>query len=203
VIGAERWIKLEFAREYVLSRQEIGKPLPEDVVASINPPDFTPKACQANFVYISYPNRFVEGDTGLEIDDPATISNSDLDELLSRWTCAFIAPSTTPQNYPQVYTTQRGEFVSPRRCNVAKEWLKNQLAILESTGVEDSPFTLMILERLGGVFECDGCHSSIPTSWYFAQGVRIEKEKPKQTKDMMFSTMVSFTTSLRIPLSLN
>lgn len=192
VTGAVRWIKLGYASLYVKARQEIERPLPEDVVASIDPPDYTPKPCSARYVFVSYPTQLVEGDTGVEIDHPATISNSDLDEILSRWTCAFIVANATPQNYPQIYTTQREQFLSPTRYNIATEWLKMQLAILESTGIDDGSSSQMDLEQLGGLFECQGCHQSISTSWTYnhALGQRVEKEKPKQTKDMMFSTMV-------------
>ncbi|GAA5825524.1 hypothetical protein JCM5353_002327 [Sporobolomyces roseus] len=191
VAGAVRWIKLGFASLYVEARQFIGHPLPEDVVASIDPAGYTPKPCNASYVFVSYPTQLVEGDTGVEIDHPATISNTDLDDLLARWSCGFIVTNATPQNYPQIYTTQRKQFVSPTRYNIATEWLKMQLAILESTGIDDGPSSQMELEQLGGVFECQGCHQSISTSWTYNAilALRVEKEKPKQTKDMIFSTM--------------
>ncbi|GAA6007711.1 hypothetical protein JCM11491_003936 [Sporobolomyces phaffii] len=197
--AALRWIQLTYARQYVAARDAIGHPLAQELVESITPPDYTPAPSTAGRLFLGSDDPYnFEGFTGVDVEDPATISDVDLARLLARWTCGFLGSSyrATPQQYPEVYTLGRtaGELVPPavKYVSIRDNWLATQLSLLAATGIEDGPTatTLARFEALGTEFACRGCHDKIPYGTYTSQGDYVSS-KPKKVSRLLFSEMLA------------
>ncbi|GAA5838434.1 hypothetical protein JCM5353_001800, partial [Sporobolomyces roseus] len=173
----KRWIRLEFARELIKTYDEITHPVSQELRKSIHFPEPTIRAY----------SRF-DHSTSLNIDDPSTVSSSDLDILLSRFTANF--SSTAPRQVPidwLVHYSSHG--VHGVRNAVPKKWLQAQLEILKQTGLQDSADTGQALEKLGANFDCQGCHNHLkyqPTySWLNTAPVL----KPTKSTGLTWSEM--------------
>jgi len=191
----ERWIKLEFARTLLDAHANVGHELSEALRSSISPRG---KATANDDYYGRY-----EHNSRLDIDDPSTISPSDLDTLLSRSTSTFrkYYSAGPPLNWIDYYDAekQRSGTLNGMSGGVPEHWIKTLLGVLRQTELEDDSETEGKLERLGAKFDCERCHNNLPYrpqySWY---GANNNVVKPQKITGLTWKEMVSFPLSRTI-----
>ncbi|GAA5897897.1 F-box protein [Sporobolomyces salmoneus] len=172
----QRWKKLEMARALLSAHEELQHPLPADLRSSIRPRKVrSPKeveearSCGYGHVY----------SFALDVDDPSTISPSDLEALLSRFTSTFLAYRSRRQNWKEYLEGDGGNrFVGGSSVSsVPRNWLKVQLEVLKQTEIDDDDKTNEKLEQLGPKFSCYDCHKYlyIPPYDWLPRTVKPEK----------------------------
>ncbi|GAA5978522.1 hypothetical protein JCM5350_003129 [Sporobolomyces pararoseus] len=181
-----RWIKLEYARTLLKAYEEAGHLIDQEIRSSIHPAQLS--SAQLSEGYYGYAHE-----TRLNIEDTSTISPSDLDLLLSRFTAVFKhGSSNQPVGWEQSYESSSETFTRGVSAYVSQNWLKTQLEVLKQTELEDNSETSSKLEKLGPKFDCYKCHDNIHNpfhySW-FAQSRQVVK--PDKTTGLTWSEMFS------------
>lgn len=162
VVKAQRWIKLEAARALIAARDEVNVPVADDIRLSIH---------VRGHVEVS------DFETALDVDDPSTISSSDLEIFLSRFTSAFIPAvgQNQPRSYKDAYSSGPSSFARGLVSRqISRTWLRRQAEVLAQTGFTDDHATGAELSKLGPKFSCHDCHK-YRTSWEY--GGRFSSEK--------------------------
>lgn len=157
-----RWIQLEYARALLKAYKIVGRPVEDELTLSIHPRD-----------PVSLPEAYkIDGyrhETALDIDDPSTISSTDLDAFLSRFTAAvFKKPDyrqLLPLHWKKAYegrSLEHGlDFEHDLNDVVSQYWLRTLFKLLELTGIDDDESAEKELDQLGEKFWCQECPPSI------------------------------------------
>ncbi|GAA5979385.1 hypothetical protein JCM5350_003887 [Sporobolomyces pararoseus] len=157
---ARRRIQLEFARELVKAYDDVKAPFPESLRLSIHPQ-------QTDLFRYDTPDRqylFAE----INLQDSSTISEQDLDALLSRFTSTFSAANRgydPPFHWTSDYINYSLGLVQGGKCFAPRHWLRTQLSVLSQTGLADSEETENKLQELGACFHCENCHENTSRMW--------------------------------------
>jgi len=156
---ARRWIKLILLRNSAVELARIGHPLSSDVIKSLNPPGSS-----------SPPARF-EGmsnsadSTGLRLDDPATITDYNLSQLLNAYSMqAFAFPKQQPGDYRDILwsrfeTINHPAYQGPLFPQFSSYWYQVLVQVLKASNLKDrsGKSTAKHLEALGPNFFCGLC----------------------------------------------
>ncbi|GAA5963974.1 hypothetical protein JCM3765_007824 [Sporobolomyces pararoseus] len=154
---ARRRIQLGFARELLEAYDAVNHSFPEEFRLSVHPHQTD------LFSYDSSPSYRKRLHATISIEDPSTISDQDLNTLLSRFTARFSkhdSPST-PLSWTEVYARNSYYLLDGSESIVCRHWLRTQLNILRQTGLEDSEETEKKLKMLGNRFNCINCHEHL------------------------------------------
>lgn len=155
--------KLRFARPLASALASAGQPLPQQTVESMYDPNAFP----------STPSGWrVNLDCGGNNFDSTTISETVLDELLSRFTsrafCGYVGGGGTNQRHaieahPRI-DLERARWHHPSGISVSRRFIEILFAVLKVTGIEDGPRaeTEEKIEKLGPIFACrfNACRGS-------------------------------------------
>ena len=149
-----RSLKLAYARRLVKSLVSAGHPPSQAFLDALNPPGFSPTTIQSGEVSLD----------ALRLNDPSTLANNELDELLGRftsrafWFCDYNGPHQLA-SFPQINAIRRGP--TAHGCGsgggrVGKYWLQILFSLLKSTGIDDGPRALVDqkFNTLGPSFVC-------------------------------------------------
>ncbi|GAA5947670.1 hypothetical protein JCM3765_001026 [Sporobolomyces pararoseus] len=182
-----RWIKLEFARNLLKAYEEAGHPVKEEIRSSIHPAQLS-RPNSLDSYYHGY-----DHETALNIDDTSTISPSDLDALLSRFTAVFkTSGMDQAASWDECYERDSGYFSRGVSAYTPQIWLKTQLEVLKQTQVEDDSETTSNLQKLGPKFDCYKCHDNIHDPFHYSWFAQSRQPvKPDKTGGFTWSEMVS------------
>ncbi|GAA5898088.1 F-box protein [Sporobolomyces salmoneus] len=185
----QRWMKLEMARALVEARQELQHPVPDDLRSSIHPRKVrSPEEVEEARTY-GYGRGY---STALDVDDTSTISSSDLDALLSRFTSTFATYiSSGYYRWKEFADGEADRFFSGLSVSsVPRNWLKVQIEVLKQTGIADDDETNEKLEQLGPKFSCYDCHKHLPYrpsySWL---APTAQNDKPEKSDGLTWNEM--------------
>jgi len=183
--AALRWIKLSHGRLIVNGLARISKttlPIRRSSLFSEN--TLLPPAHYEG-VYAS------SSTSGLLLNDPATISDQQIDELLNRFSHqAWYFNNQPPQSFLSVRSSKLNrinslDYKGPLFPQFHTFWHQILIQILEKTGVKDGDFdsTMKTLRNLGPCFSCGACSS------------KKKKEEAERTK-MDLTKLVCYTSLL-------
>ncbi|GAA6005401.1 hypothetical protein JCM11491_003630 [Sporobolomyces phaffii] len=193
-----RWIKLEFARALVNARSVIDQPLPEALRLSIH--DRKQVALDDSVSDVHYPRPWYY--SPLDVDDASTISPSELDAFLSRFTSTFSVSRDHDRfgNWIEYYDHHRDSFVDSIYGAVPKHWTRTLLGVLRQTELSDDANATQKLEALGAKFDCECCHDNLaqrspwaPWPFYGSHA----GEKPDKVTGLTWSEMASLEVLLQ------
>ncbi|GAA5947015.1 hypothetical protein JCM3765_002117 [Sporobolomyces pararoseus] len=163
VPAAQRWIRLSLARLLSHSLAQIGKPLSSQVHTSLHPQ------------HCLLPRRYFDGiryshnSTGLLLRDNATVSATDLEELLDRFSNQAWFLNERHQQTQSLTSALRDnlgrhtKLKSYYNCELFPKfnnfWHQILSQVLEKSGIEDGPQGEVTkkLEALGTCFSCGAC----------------------------------------------
>lgn len=149
VAEVQRAKKLIWARSLASALSQIGHPLPADTTNALDCPGWSFDA-----------DGRIRADL-FRPDDPATISDDQLDVLLARFTSRAFHCRIDGSNYFLGSISAIGAFqkLDPSYgslVRVSSLWMRILFHVLEATGIEDGPGeeATAKLESMGPVFEC-------------------------------------------------
>ncbi|GAA5950082.1 hypothetical protein JCM3765_004189 [Sporobolomyces pararoseus] len=151
---SRRQTKLSYARPLAHALAKVGHPLPQEVFESLFPPGASLMKPVGYWIIPLKPDY--------SSDDGSTISEAEIDTLLSRFTskvfCGFFDRHRA-ESFSEVVVLRRG-YSHPSGVSVSAQWIKLLFSILKRTGIEDGDAkeTLSKLERLGKVWRCKTEH---------------------------------------------
>jgi len=159
VDNARRWMKLTLLRIASIELSRIGRPLSRDIRSEL-----------AISRDSRRPSRFAgisnsKNSTGLDVNDPATISNSDLARLLNLYSMqAFAFSDQDPGDYREALWSKFDEineetYQGPLFPRFDAYWHQALLQVLAVVDLEDGPAktTAKVLEELRPHFFCGIC----------------------------------------------
>ncbi|GAA5947031.1 hypothetical protein JCM3765_002123 [Sporobolomyces pararoseus] len=159
LVAAKCWIRLSLARLLSQSLAQLWKPLSPDLYSSLHPEDYL------------LPPPFFDGihdslnSTGVFLDDPASISATELEELLDRFSNqAWFFDSQQPRTLAvtlrdNLDRISKIDYRGPLFPSFHKFWHQILSQVLEKSGIEDGPQgeVTQKLEDLGTCFSCGAC----------------------------------------------
>ncbi|GAA5883931.1 hypothetical protein JCM1840_007183 [Sporobolomyces johnsonii] len=164
---ARRCIKLGFARVVVAAYDDALQPLDPDLAHSITPPGYSPLPDTTTWRENIHPGphglyAVPFGDVGLDLDDPATIDDAELDRFVNRWTCTFSGlmrgrPDTLLSATSLADQRLAGEFSSASQLWFSQTLFELQLEILDLMHLEDDECTDDRLDHSRMRFACCDC----------------------------------------------
>lgn len=163
VDDARRWIKLTLLRIAAIELARIGQPFPRDIRSDLavtrnsRPP--------SHFAGISNSKN----STGLDVNDPAEISDSELARLLNLYSMqAFAFPNQDPGDYREILWSKFEEineetYRGPLFPHFDTYWHQVLLQVLGAVDFEDgsAKLTAKLIEELGPHFFCGVCSNGI------------------------------------------
>jgi hypothetical protein len=156
---ASHWVELSYARNLAQALRRLQKPLAPSVYSSLNPEN----ALLPPSTYTGIDDPL--STSGLLFDDPATISQQQLNDLLDKFSHqAWHFDSEIPQSFISVQINNFDrlnafEYRGPLFPYFNTFWHQILLQILDKTGVQDGPSkaTTTILKGLKTTFACGVC----------------------------------------------
>lgn len=163
VDDARRWIKLTLLRIAAIELSRIGQPLSRDIRSDLavtrnsRPP--------SHFAGISNSKN----STGLDVNDPAEISDSELARLLNLYSMqAFAFPNQDPGDYREILWSKFEEineetYRGPLFPHFDTYWHQVLLQVLGAVDFEDgsAKLTAKLIEELGPHFFCGVCSNGL------------------------------------------
>ncbi|GAA5984954.1 hypothetical protein JCM5350_000076 [Sporobolomyces pararoseus] len=161
---SRRNLKLSYARPLAHALNEAGHPLPQQLFDSLFPAGAS-STKPADYWRIPSKINLASQEDVASPEDGSTISDVELDTLLSRFTsrvfCGYLADRHQVESFRKVVDLRDRSRLHSSGVSVSAQWIKILFLILKVTGIKDGEVneTLAKVDALGNVWSCQSDHS--------------------------------------------